>query len=105
MKRNVVIVWMLVLPAVLLVSLLAGGGYLAWRTWGAADDPVSDLLTAEATQQLKDSELARAREVWSRKFGLPATEATDRARQMRFLAGRGFSSEVIHRVVQGAVDD
>lgn len=26
MKRNVVIVWMLVLPAVLLVSLLAGGG-------------------------------------------------------------------------------
>lgn len=31
-------------------ALLAGGGYLAWRTWGAADDPVSDLLTAEATQ-------------------------------------------------------
>ncbi len=63
------------------------------------------VLTAEAAQQLKDSELARAREVWSRKFGQPAAEAADRARQMRFLAGRGFSSEVIHRVVQGAGDD
>lgn len=62
-------------------------------------------LTAEATQQLKDSELARAREVWSRKFGQPAADAADRARQMRFLAGRGFSSEVIRRAVQGAGDD
>ena len=62
-------------------------------------------LTAEATQQLKDSELARAREVWSRKFGQPAADAAERARQMRFLAGRGFSSEVIHRAVQGAGDD
>jgi regulatory protein len=62
-------------------------------------------LSVEATQQLKDSELARAREVWSRKFGQPAAEAADRARQMRFLAGRGFSSEVIRRVVQGAGDD
>lgn len=62
-------------------------------------------LPADAAQQLKDSELARAREVWSRKFGQPAADAADRARQMRFLAGRGFSSEVIHRVVQGASDD
>ncbi len=62
-------------------------------------------LTADATQQLKDSELARAREVWSRKFGQPAADAAERARQMRFLAGRGFSSEVIHRVVRGAGDD
>jgi regulatory protein len=59
-------------------------------------------LTADAAQQLKDSELARARDIWSRKFGQPAADAAERARQMRFLAGRGFSSEVIRRVVQGA---
>jgi regulatory protein len=57
-------------------------------------------LGADAAQQLKDSELARARAVWSRKFGQPAADAAERARQMRFLAGRGFSSEAIHRVVQ-----
>jgi regulatory protein len=62
-------------------------------------------LSAEATQRLKESELARAREVWSRKFGAPAADAAERARQMRFLAGRGFSSEVIHRVVRGAGDE
>jgi regulatory protein len=62
-------------------------------------------LTADAAQQLKDSEAARAREVWSRKFGQVAADAAERARQVRFLAGRGFSSEVIRRVVQGASDD
>jgi regulatory protein len=62
-------------------------------------------LSADAAQQLKDSEAARARDVWSRKFGQVAADATERARQVRFLAGRGFSSEVIRRVVQGASDD
>lgn len=62
-------------------------------------------LTADAAQQLKDSELARAREVWSRKFGQPAADAAQRARQMRFLAGRGFSSEVIRQVARGVEDD
>ena len=62
-------------------------------------------LTADAAQELKDSELARARDIWSRKFGQPAADAADRARQMRFLAGRGFSSEVISRVVRGADDE
>lgn len=62
-------------------------------------------LSADAAQQLKDSELARAREVWSRKFGQVAADATERARQMRFLAGRGFSGEAIRRVVQGSEDE
>jgi regulatory protein len=62
-------------------------------------------LSADAAQQLKDSELARAREVWSRKFGQVAADVAERARQMRFLAGRGFSSEVIRRVVQGPDDE
>jgi regulatory protein len=62
-------------------------------------------LTPDAAQQLKDSEASRAREVWSRKFGQVAADAAERARQIRFLAGRGFSSDVIRRVVQGASDD
>jgi len=62
-------------------------------------------LSADAARQLKDSEAARAREVWSRKFGQVAADAAERARQIRFLAGRGFSSEVIRRVVQSASDD
>ena len=62
-------------------------------------------LEAEAAQRLKESELARAQAVWRRKFGRVPSDATERARQARFLAGRGFSGEVIRRVMQGAVDE
>ncbi len=59
-------------------------------------------LDADTAERLKDSELARARAVWARKFGTqPPAQAIERARQMRFLAGRGFSAEVIRRVVRG----
>lgn len=62
-------------------------------------------LSAEAAQQLHDSEAARAREVWERKFGHVPRDAAERARQMRFLAARGFSGEAIRRAMQGAADE
>lgn len=58
-------------------------------------------LDADMAQQLKSSELPRAREVWLKRFGAVATEPSERARQMRFLAARGFSAEVVRRVVGG----
>jgi regulatory protein len=59
-------------------------------------------LPAQPLQQLRDSELQRAAQLWQRKFGAPALDPRERARQMRFLAGRGFSGEVIRRVVAAA---
>jgi regulatory protein len=85
---------------------------------------------AEALAGLSDTELARARAVWRRRFGGRAaldetptatgseqvssqdsaqifalssalSSAQDRARQARFLAGRGFSGDVIRRVIRG----
>ena len=63
------------------------------------------VLSDNDAAALKSSELARAREVWSRKFGDVPTDPAARAKQMRFLAGRGFSPEVIRRVVRGGEDD
>jgi regulatory protein len=60
---------------------------------------------AEALEQLRHSELERAREVWRRKFGEPATDRKEKARQIRFLVSRGFAAEVVRRVVQGASED
>ena len=54
---------------------------------------------AEAVNKLKDSELERARDIWRKKFDGPAPDAAGRAKQMRFLAARGFGGDVIHRVV------
>ena len=62
-------------------------------------------LVAATLQQARGTELERARQVWQRKFGTPAQDAAERARQMRFLAARGFEGDVIRRVVQGGDDD
>jgi regulatory protein len=58
---------------------------------------------AAAVASLKATEAERAREVWRRKFGVLPVDAAQRARQARFLAARGFSHEVIRRIV--AADD
>src|SRR5690606_33403033 len=55
---------------------------------------VDDALIGEALAQVADSEEARAREVWRRKFGTPPHDARERARQLRFLAARGFPLDV-----------
>ena len=56
-------------------------------------------LDAETRQALRQTEEHRAREVWRKKYSAPAADAIGRVRQMRFLAVRGFSSEVVRRVV------
>ena len=66
---------------------------------------VADALVREAVGDLSHTELQRARQVWRRKFDAPPADAAERARQARFLAQRGFSAEVIRRVVRGGDDD
>jgi regulatory protein len=56
-------------------------------------------IDADTQAQLRASELARARVVWRKKFGTLAQDPSGRARQARFLAARGFSAEVVHRIV------
>jgi regulatory protein len=59
---------------------------------------------AQAVSDLKASEPARAFEVWRKKFGKAAATPAERAKQVRFLASRGFGGEAIARVVSGAFD-
>lgn len=59
----------------------------------------------QAVAQLQGSELERAREVWRRKFGEPAADAQGRSKQVRFLMARGFSGDVVYRVVRGEETD
>lgn len=62
-------------------------------------------LIGHTLEQARGTELDRAREVWRRRFGAPPADAAERLRQMRFLAGRGFESDVIRRVLQPQRDD
>lgn len=57
-------------------------------------------LTPEALQQLAQTEFERAREVRQRKFDTPPANASEQARQARFLAARGFSADVVGRLMR-----
>ena len=58
-------------------------------------------LVAEAVDRLRGTELQRAHDIWQRRFGKPPTTPQEQARQMRFLASRGFGGDVIRKVLQG----
>ncbi|ETD73114.1 RecX family transcriptional regulator [Pelistega indica] len=54
----------------------------------------------ELKETLKETELSRALEVWEKKFhGQKAQTPQEKAKQIRFLSSRGFSSEVIRKIV------
>ena len=58
-----------------------------------------------ALTSLQTSERARALAVWRKKFGAPPQDAQAAAKQMRFLAARGFGAEIIRRVVSNRDED
>lgn len=61
---------------------------------------VAEALIEEALPQIKETELETARAVWAKKFGALPQDAKERARQMRFLQSRGFSPDVIGKVLR-----
>lgn len=60
---------------------------------------------AGAMAELAATEPQRAQALWAKRFGAVATNPAERARQVRFLAARGFSGEAIRRAVHGLDDD
>jgi regulatory protein len=62
-------------------------------------------LIRKALDGIAPGELARARAIWAKRFGAPAADPLERARQQRFLQARGFSYDIIRRVVAGTDDD
>lgn len=55
----------------------------------------------DAVAQLQQTELERARAVWRKKFADAPMDAAARVKHMRFLAARGFSGDVVRRVLGG----
>jgi len=81
------------------------------RRFGAAkvlrelkDKGVSEDGLADAREALAEGEFDAARGVWQKKFGQTPSSLAERAKQTRFLAGRGFSADVIRRVLDGHED-
>ena len=60
---------------------------------------IPENLIVEAMPELKETELDTAREVWQRKFGNIALDEKEKSKQIRFLQSRGFSMDVIWKVL------
>ena len=75
-----------------------GAAYIAYAL---REKGVSQEIIDEALAAATDGELERARRVWQSKFGTLPTSFEGRGKQTRFLAGRGFSSEIIRKVLRG----
>ena len=59
-------------------------------------------VSGELARSLQASEAERARAVRARRFANPPHDAAERARQMRFLIGRGFSSDAVRAALRDA---
>jgi len=59
----------------------------------------------QAADTLRAQDLDSARALWRKRFGQPAKTLQEKAKQARFLAGRGFSPAVITRVLGRPVED
>ncbi len=57
-------------------------------------------LPPELAAHLADTEMARAAAVRERRFPATPRDAAERATQSRFLAARGFSPELVHRLMR-----
>lgn len=60
---------------------------------------IADHLIDTAMGDLKETELETARQIWRKKFGVVPENLKERSKQARFLAGRGFSAEIIRQVL------
>ena len=78
------------------------------RKYGAAKIR-QDLKSKGVPDEIVDSvsaegELERAQEILKRKYRSPATTREEWAKRARFLQGRGFSGEIIYRLIRISED-
>ena len=60
---------------------------------------VDERTLEEAKSVLSETEFERALCIWQKKFDGKPADVTDKARQIRFLMQRGFSGDIVRRVL------
>ncbi|WP_341677221.1 recombination regulator RecX [Niveibacterium sp. SC-1] len=68
---------------------------------GVEAEAIDEALQSE----LGDDELQRALALWRRKFDAAPADAREWARQARFLTARGFSADVVRKVLKERFDE
>ena len=72
-----------------------------WLRHELARRGISEPLVDEAlASESGTDELERAQAIWQRKYGTAPLDMKEWARQARFLQGRGFSTDVIRKLLK-----
>jgi regulatory protein len=66
---------------------------------------VDSKQSSKLIADLRQTEFQRAYELWVKKYGIKAQDQKDRARQYRFLASKGFSLDVVAKIIGGQRPD
>lgn len=66
---------------------------------------IDEACIQEALPSLKETEQDAAFAVWQKKFGKAPDSEEERGKQMRFMMNRGFSIDVIRRVLLQACEE
>jgi regulatory protein len=61
---------------------------------------IADNLINAALPALKETELAAARDVWQKKFGIAPQDEKEKAKQVRFLQSRGFALDIVFKLLR-----
>jgi regulatory protein len=79
------------------------------RKYGAArirQDLKAKGVSGELIERVSsEGELERARAILERKYRAPVSSREEKAKRMRFLQSRGFSSEIIFKLLSARGDD
>lgn len=62
---------------------------------------VAEAIIKDALGGTDEGEALRLKAIWQRKFGALPGDARERARQQRFLLGRGFNPAAVRRLLGG----
>ena len=63
---------------------------------------IANHLIKTVLEEFEQTEFSSAHELWYKKFGVAPSTPEERGRQIRYLAGKGFPSEVISRILSDA---
>ena len=66
---------------------------------------VDSKQSAKLLVTLKETEFQRAFDLWSRKYGVRPQDQKEKARQYRFLASKGFGSDIVTKIIGGQTPD
>lgn len=66
---------------------------------------VDESVIKQTLDAVKETELERAREIWRKKFGVSPSDQKEKARHIRFLQSRGFSTDIIQKTLSQRATD